>query len=252
MIRRALVFTVIFCATASLALADAKDDVNAAVQKLADASSYSWSSTIEGGFGAGTTTGKFQKDVGAAISIPMRDTSYDIVVNGDKGAVKTDDGWKSAAELAADNGGGGGGGGGFNLQRFLARIVQNYRTPVQMMQDILAKSPDFTKADDAYTADLSADQAKDLFTFGRRRGNNANTPAPEVTNPKATVKLWITDGAVSKSQIHLTGTMSFNGNDTDVDRTTTVEFKDVGSTTVDIPAEAKTAMEAPPASQPAQ
>ena len=34
------------------------------------------------------------------------------------------------------------------------------------------------------------------------------------------------------------GTISFNGNDVDIDRTTTVEIKDVGSTKVDVPEEA--------------
>ena len=33
--------------------------------------------------------------------------------------------------------------------------------------------------------------------------------------------------------------MNFNGNDVDIDRTTTVEIKEVGSTKVDVPEEAK-------------
>ena len=38
---------------------------------------------------------------------------------------------------------------------------------------------------------------------------------------------------------HATGTVTFNGNDRDIDRTTTTEFSNVGSTTVTIPDEAK-------------
>ena len=35
------------------------------------------------------------------------------------------------------------------------------------------------------------------------------------------------------------GKVSFNGNDRDVDRTTTVEIKDIGSTKVQVPDDAK-------------
>ena len=62
---------------------------------------------------------------------------------------------------------------------------------------------------------------------------------PEVSNAKGEVKLWVTDGVLSKYKVHVTGTVSFNGNDREVDRTTTTEIKDVGSTKLDVPAEAK-------------
>jgi hypothetical protein len=40
-------------------------------------------------------------------------------------------------------------------------------------------------------------------------------------------------------QLQLHGTMNFNGEDRDVNRTTTVEIKDVGSTKVEVPDPAK-------------
>jgi len=53
------------------------------------------------------------------------------------------------------------------------------------------------------------------------------------------VKFWAKEGVLSKYEFKLQGKMSFNGNDTDVDRTTTVEIKDVGTTKVTVPEEAK-------------
>ena len=47
------------------------------------------------------------------------------------------------------------------------------------------------------------------------------------------------DGVLSKFEFKVTGTMNFNGNDIDVDRTTTVEIKDVGNTKVEVPEGAK-------------
>ena len=40
-------------------------------------------------------------------------------------------------------------------------------------------------------------------------------------------------------QFHVSGTVSFNGNDRDMDRTTTVEIKDVGTTKIEVPDDAK-------------
>ena len=37
----------------------------------------------------------------------------------------------------------------------------------------------------------------------------------------------------------MTGTRTFNGEDRDVDQTTTTEIKDVGTTTINVPADAK-------------
>jgi hypothetical protein len=98
------------------------------------------------------------------------------------------------------------------------------------------------KTADGYTADLSEDAAKEQLSFRRRATTqpDANAPpAPDITNPKASIKIWVTDGMLSKVQLHTTGSMSFNGNSFDIDRTATTEYKDVGSTKVDVPDDAK-------------
>ncbi len=59
-----------------------------------------------------------------------------------------------------------------------------------------------------------------------------------MTGAKASVKFWIKDGSLSKYEYHTQATMSFNGNDMNIDRTTTVEIKDVGSTKVTVAPEA--------------
>ena len=44
---------------------------------------------------------------------------------------------------------------------------------------------------------------------------------------------------LAKYEFKVSGKVTFNGNDRDVERTTTVEIKDIGSTRVDVPEAAK-------------
>ena len=53
------------------------------------------------------------------------------------------------------------------------------------------------------------------------------------------MKFWVKDGHLAKYETHIQGTVSFNGNDCDVDRTTTVEIKDVNATKIAVPDGAK-------------
>jgi hypothetical protein len=76
--------------------------------------------------------------------------------------------------------------------------------------------------------------AKKFLTFSRQGGGGAT-----VSSAKGSVKFWLKDGALVKYEYKVKGAASFNGNDLDIDRTTTIEIKDVGTTKVDVPEEAK-------------
>jgi hypothetical protein len=256
MLRRIILSAAMVAGCAGFARAAAENDIHAAMQKLADSPNYSWKTTVEGGFGAGETTGKTQKDGLTTLSVTRQDNPFEIVIQGDKAAVKTDDGWKSGAELAAAAGGGGGGGGqgAPSPDRILAMMVQTFKTPVAQALEYKDKLQNVQKTDEGYTAELTEDAAKAALTFRRRNPNaaagGAGGAAPTVTNPKVTIKFWIKDGVLTKMENHATGTVSFNGNDRDVDRTTTTEFSNVGTTEVKVPEEAKAKLTAPPATQP--
>jgi hypothetical protein len=47
------------------------------------------------------------------------------------------------------------------------------------------------------------------------------------------------DGILGKYEYNVQGTMSFNGNDRDIDRTTTVEIQDAGAAGKSVPEAAK-------------
>jgi hypothetical protein len=221
-----------------------KDDVKSAAQKLADADNYSWTMTTEGGQNnAAPSHGKIQKDGLTWTERTMRDNTIEAFFKGGKGAVKTEDGWSALDLTAAPAGGGGGGGGGGgnrNPASFMGRALRNFKAPAAQADDIIDKTKDITKADDAYSGELTEEGAKSLLTMGGRRGGQG--AAPTVSNAKGSVKFWIKDGVITKYVYKVSGTVTRNGDDTDVDRTTTVEIKDIGSTKITVPDEAKSKM----------
>ncbi len=221
----------------SLMAAD-KDDVTSAAQKLGDSANYSWTTTVEGGQRApGPSHGKIQKDGLTWIDMTRGDNTTEAYAKSGKGAVKTEDGWQALDLTAAPTGGGGGGGGGNNPTRFMGMRLRNLKAPAVEAADIVGKTKGVAKADDAYTGELTEEGAKSLLTMGRGgRGGQA----PAVADAKGSVKFWIKDGVLTKYQYKVSGTVTRNGNDQDIDRTTTVEIKDVGTTTITLPEEAKT------------
>ena len=107
---------------------------------------------------------------------------------------------------------------------------------------------ELSQSGEAWSGDLSEDGVKQALMFGRGRRNNNNAGndngnGPQISNPKGTVKFWVKDGVLTKYEVHVSATMSFNGNDRDIDRTTTTEISDVGSTKVNAPDEAKKKIE---------
>ncbi|HEV7928161.1 MAG TPA: hypothetical protein VGR14_22605 [Verrucomicrobiae bacterium] len=232
-------------AAVSLAAAD-KDDVTSAAQKLGDADNYSWTTTTEGGQNnAAPSHGKIQKDGLTWIDMTMRDNTTEAFAKAGKAAVKTDDGWETVDLTAAPQrggGGGGGGGGGANPARFIGMRLRNLKAPAAEVADLVGKTKDLTKADDAYSGDLTEEGAKSLLTMGGGRRGGAGGgggQAPTVSDAKGSVKIWIKDGVITKYQVKVSGTVTRNGNDRDVDRTTTVEIKDIGATKITVPDDAK-------------
>jgi hypothetical protein len=233
-----LICSTTLLAAVSLMAAD-KDDVTSAAQKLGDADNYSWTSTMEGGQNTPAPShGKVQKDGLTWIDMTRGDNTTEAYAKGGKGAVKTDDGWEALDLTATPARGGGGGGGGGNAGRFMGMRLRNLKAPAAEVADIVGKTKELTKADDTYAGDLTEEGAKSLLTMGGgRRGGGGQ--APTVSDAKGSVKFWIKDGVITKYQVKVSGTVTRNGNDRDVDRTTTVEIKDVGTTKITVPDEAK-------------
>jgi len=216
----------------SASAADSKSDLEKAVKELAGKANYSWKSTItvpEGSgnrFRMGPTEGQAEKDGLVHVTMTMGENKTEMAIQGKKAAVLGQDGeWQSAEELSNTEGPG----------RFAGMMARNFKAPATQAADLVGFAKELKKEGDAYSADLTEDGVKQLLSF--RRGAGAEAPA--VANPKGNVKFWVKDGVLSKYEFHVEGTVTFNGNDREVNRTTTVEIKDVGTTKVQVPDEAK-------------
>ncbi len=219
-------------ATASLSLfaADAKEEVTAAAKKLGDAANYTWKTTVvvpeSAQFKPGPTDGKTEKGGFMCVKTTMRDNTMEIVKKGDKAAFTNQDGeWESLADAEGDQGRG----------RFVGNMVRGLKAPADQAVEIAAGVKELKKDGDAMAGDLTEDAAKALMRF--RRGGGGDGPA--ISNAKGSAKFWIKDGVLVKYEFKVTGKMDFNGNEIDMDRTTTVEIKDVGTTKVEVPEGAK-------------
>ncbi len=225
---------------APLLAADAnpKAEVKQATLALGGQTNYSWRTTVDAGnnarFRPGPTEGKTEKGGYTTLSMSFNDNTSEAVRKGTNGAIKTpDNGWQSLAEAMKDDGGG-----GFNPAQFLARTVQNFKTPDLQAADLVDQVKDLKKDTNGISGDLTEDGAKALLAF-RPRGGNGGGEGPTIGNAKGSVKFWLANGKLAKYQFQVQGHVSFNGNDRDVDRTTTVEIKDVNSTRVEVPDDAK-------------
>jgi hypothetical protein len=229
--KQVIITGMIGLAAASLWAADAKDEVTKAAKQLADKANYTWVQTAksEGGgqFGGGSTEGKINKEGLAYIVMKLgEDRTFESAMKGEKLARKGQDGWQAVEQGQ----GGGGGRGGFG---------RNFANPAAQAENLVKQMKDLKSAGEGvYAGDMTEEGAKPLLSFGGRGGQNA----PAVSGAKGSAKFWIKNGTLSKFEYNVQGKVTRNDQEREVNRTTTVEIKDVGTTKVELPAEAKDAL----------
>jgi hypothetical protein len=228
--KRNILFGAITLLAGSLLAAEAtKDEITSAAKKLGEKANYSWKTTVAVPEGSrwrpGPTEGKTEKDGVTHLTMSFGDNKSQAFLKGDKGAVSNPDGgWQTLADL--DNAEGPG--------RFFGRMFRNFKAPAAQAADLAARAKELKKEGDAVAGELNEEITKELLTFRGRGGDG-----PTVTSPKGSVKFWMKDGVLSKYEFKVQGKVSFDGNERDVDRTTTVEITDVGTTKMDVPEEVK-------------
>jgi hypothetical protein len=230
------------------------DDLAVAAQRLADAPNYSWTSkekTLRRSISVTTSVqGVTERD---GFTVTKKTTSAtsgpDYVENtvywGTQIAYLRNGSWKTAEELQAAAGGRSGvtvvGTGVANSGRGVGAMTVTPQNdsqpstgrPAQMVLWILAQVNSVTASGDALVADLSHDYIARVM-----RGNGRNGPLAVSPRSTGSAKFWIKDGAIAGYQTHIKA--SYEDSDVPLaERTTTVEIKNVGSTVVAVPAEAK-------------
>ena len=222
------------------------DDITNAVNSLAGQSGYSWKTTVvvpEGTqFRPGDSSGKTEKGGYTDVKQSMMGNDMEIILKGDKVVINSpDNGWQTPDQM----------GGGQGPGQFMARMASGIQTPVVQAAAVAAGAADLKKDGDVISGNLTEAGAKALLAMRRGGRGGAGGAAPDISNAKGSVKFWIKDGTLAKYEFKVTGAMSFNGNDMDIDRDTTVEITDVGTTKVTVPADAQKILDAKPAAAPA-
>jgi len=222
---------VILSAGLSLSAAEScKDDVIKAAKALGNKENYSWRTTTvvpeNAMFKPGPVEGKTEKDGHTVLNISFGDNDAKAVLKGEKGAATNPDGeWKTLAELAEEEG----------PIRFLAIRLQTFKAPAAQAAQLAADAKALKQEGEICSGELTEEGAKSILAFRPRGGGEV----PTLSNAKGSVKFWLKDGALTKYEFNVKGTMNFNGNDVEQDRTSTVVIKEIGSTKVSVPEEAK-------------
>jgi hypothetical protein len=222
----------LFAASAFGADAEAKSEVKAAARKLADQANYSWTTTMQsdggggGNFRPGPTDGKLEKGGWIHTKSSVGDNQIETVIKGDKGAMKREDEWLTATELEGDDRG-----------AFMARRMKNFKAPAAEAEELVGHVQELKKGDGGvYSGDLTEAGVKALFARAGRRGGGDGP-----TGAKGNAKFWLKDGVLSKFEYNVQGSVKRRDSDEEikVNRTTTTEIKNVGTTTVTVPEAAK-------------
>jgi hypothetical protein len=210
----------------SVAHGDPKSEVSEAIAKLGEQSSYSWTATpkTEGsksGGRQGPVEGKTEKGGSTRLKSSAGETSYEVGFKGEKIVVNFNGDWLSGAELGENSSA---------IQRLRA-----FKKPVDEATALAKKAKDLKReSDGVYAGELAPDAAKELFALLGRR-------AAEAPEAQGSVKFWVKEGQLAKYEFSVKGkiTVGEDKREVEISRTTTVEIKEVGSTKVSFPDEAK-------------
>jgi len=208
-----------------------KDKLAKAAKQLGDKPNYSWTTTTKEADGTpgrlGPIDGKTEKDSFTFLSLTPGGIPVEVYMKGDKGAAKALEGWQTFDDIAQTGG----------TAAAIVRFLRSYKAPAAQSAELAGNVKELKEADGAINGDLKDDAIKEILLLGARRREGQEPPKTE--DAKGSVKFWIKDGALTKYEINVQGKVSAGDRTSDINRTMTVEIKDVGSTKLDVPAEAK-------------
>lgn len=240
---RSFVCGIVAAGASTFAFAAPADDVKAAAAKLAAASNYSWTTTAQnaGGGGAGAMGGAVNGVTEAGgFSIVKRSTPSGELVTVAKGQKRVTQGpdgaWMTPEEMRAQMPQGGGGPGGRGAMPGMGPVV----LPSDEIKNLLAKGvAEISASEGMIVATLTPEAVAPMFGRAPRGGAGGNPPPPP-KDAMGTVTFWLRDGVIAKYAVHVMGTATApNGKERKLDRTTTTEIKNLGTTKVEVPEAAK-------------
>ena len=219
------------------AAASPKDTLISATTQLGEKANYSWSASIreaDGGSGPlgplGPIEGKADKARVTYLRFSIGDILIEVYRDGPKGAVQLlMGGWHTYDEITKMGG----------TPATVVRYVRDYQTPVAESVNLAGNMTDLKEADGAFSGELKEDAVKERLLFGTRSRQGHE---PQATGAKGSVRFWIKEGILAKYEIKVQGKVTAGDRESTINRTTTVEIKNIGSTKLAVPPDAREKM----------
>jgi hypothetical protein len=226
--KKTTTFLIALLAAGPLFAADTNttSQVGDALAKLKSATNFSWTAITKIPnlpFEPGPVQGRTEKGGYAMVSQQFNDNTLEAVFKGDKAAVKSEDGWQNLDEAEG-------------MAAMMGGWLTSSGTAADEAGKLLKNVQDLKAGDGGeLDGDFTPDGATELLTY-HPRGGDATHPK----EAKGSVKFWLKDGALAKFESHLHGKVAFSPDqdEQDFDVTRTVEIKDVGTTKLEVPADA--------------
>ncbi|MEO7677704.1 MAG: hypothetical protein ABIV39_13165 [Verrucomicrobiota bacterium] len=208
-----------------------KEALAKASKELANKTNYSWTATTKEADGSagrlGNVEGKTEKSGLTFLGLSPGGIPVEVYMKGEKGVARALEGWQSFDEITKAGG----------TAAAIARFLKTYKTPAAQAIELANNVTELKEADGVISGELKAEAINELLLMGGRRREGQD--APKTTDTKGSVKFWIKDGALNKYEINVQGKITSSDRSLEIDRTTTIEINEIGSTKIEMPAEAK-------------
>lgn len=228
-----LIVALFSLATSLLSAADGRDKITTAAQQLGTKPGYSWTTTTRESDGRGgplgPIDGKTEKSGLTWLSFVVGGLPVEVYMQGTNGTAKAFEGWQTFDEVARTGA----------SPAAVIRYLRSYQTPATESAALAGKIKELKPVDDALTGDLPEDTVKEMLLIGTRRREGQE---PQTADTKGTIKFWLKEGTLTKYEINVQGKVTSGDRESVINRTVKIEIKDVGTTKLEVPAEAKQKM----------
>ena len=208
-----------------------KDKLNNAAKQLTDKPNYSWTTATKEADGSsgrlGEIAGKTEKGNLTFLSFTPGGLPVEVYMKGTNGVAKVLEGWQTFDEIAQTSG----------AATMIIRFLRSYKAPAAQSVSLADSVKELKEADGALSGELKEEALNEMLLFGSRRREGDD--APKTSDAKGSVKFWLKDGAISKYEISIQGKVTAGERSRDINRTMTTEIKDIGTTKIEVPEEAK-------------
>jgi hypothetical protein len=220
-------------ATCSLHAADSDATLAKAVKELGAKPNYSWTTSTKEADGSagrlGPIDGKADKEGLTFLSFAVGGVPVEVYLNKEKGAARALEGWMTLDEIAQTSG----------TAAAVVKFLKSYKTPFAQATDLAGNVKDLKESEGVLSGELKEAAVKEFLLFAARRREGQE---PKVEDAKGAAKFWTKEGVLTKYEVNVQGKVTSGDRTNDINRTMTIELKDIGASKVEMPEEAKQKM----------